>query len=107
MRPICRYIPGCRRLGLTASSFITIVLLCFGADQGTALPEDYRIGAGDVLGILVWKEPDASVPEVVVRVDGKISMPLLGDVVAAGLTPPKLQESLIEQLSKYIHQPVV
>src|SRR5438105_8753397 len=52
-------------------------------------PEDYRIGTQDVLAINVWKEPDLSVA-VPVRPDGKISLPLLNDVQAAGLTAMQL-----------------
>jgi len=42
--------------------------------------EEYRIGVGDVLQILVWKEPEASLPETMVQTDGKISVPLIGEV---------------------------
>jgi polysaccharide biosynthesis/export protein len=71
------------------------------------LPEGYRIGAGDVLSIVVWKEPEASVPEVMVRADGKISLPLIGEVVAAGLTPDALKESVAGKLTEYIKSPSV
>jgi len=62
----------------------------------------YRIGAGDVLQIMVWKEPDASVPSVVVRPDGKIAMPLLKDVEVLGLTPTEVEQALTEGLAKLI-----
>lgn len=65
-------------------------------------PDDYQIGAGDVLQISVWKEPDASVPSVVVRPDGKISMPLLKEVPVAGLTPTQAEKLITEQLVKFI-----
>lgn len=71
------------------------------------LPEGYRIGAGDVLQIVVWKEPDASVPEAMVRADGKISVPLIKEVDAAGLTPRELEKSLAEKIGKYIEGPEV
>ena len=48
---------------------------------------EYRIGAGDVLEISTWKEPDLSRKEILVRVDGRISFPLLSDIPAAGMTP--------------------
>lgn len=67
-----------------------------------AQPEGYRIGAGDTLQILVWKEPEASVPTAVVRPDGKITLPLIREVEVAGLTPPELEASLTEKLSKFI-----
>lgn len=65
-------------------------------------PEGYRIGAGDVLQIVVWKEPDASVPTTVVRADGKITMPLIKEVEAAGLTPSELEKVLTDKLSSFI-----
>lgn len=67
---------------------------------------DYVIGPDDVLHISVWKEADltATLP---VRPDGKISLPLLDDVQAAGLTPKQLAESITEKLKKYIADPRV
>lgn len=66
----------------------------------------YIIGAEDVLDINVWKEPDNS-KTVPVRPDGKISLPLLNDVMAAGLTPMQLQAVLTEGLKKFIAEPQV
>jgi polysaccharide export outer membrane protein len=76
--------------------------------QGAA-PEDpaeYVIGADDTLHIAVWKEPDLSAT-LPVRPDGKISLPLLNDVPAAGLTPMQLAASITEKLKKYIADPRV
>ncbi len=70
------------------------------------VPPDYVIGADDTLHISVWKEPDVSV-SLPVRPDGKISMPLLDDVQAAGLTPMQLAASIKEKLKKYIADPRV
>jgi polysaccharide biosynthesis/export protein len=69
-------------------------------------PVDYTIGADDTLRISVWKEPDMSVT-LPVRPDGKISMPLLDDVQAAGMTPMQLAGSIREKLKKYIADPRV
>lgn len=66
----------------------------------------YIIGPEDVLDINVWKEPDNS-KTVPVRPDGKISLPLLNDVMAAGLTPMQLQSVLTEGLKKFISEPQV
>ena len=68
--------------------------------------QTYVIGAQDTLHVSVWKEPDltATLP---VRPDGKISMPLLNDVQAAGLTPMQLADSLTEKLKKYVTDPRV
>jgi polysaccharide export outer membrane protein len=66
----------------------------------------YVIGADDTLHIDVWKEPDltATLP---VRPDGMISLPLLNDVQAAGLTPMQLAASITEKLKKYLADPRV
>lgn len=60
-----------------------------------------------MLQIVVWKEPDASLPEAVVRSDGKISVPLIGEIDVAGLTPEELRVSLVEKFSRYINTPGV
>jgi polysaccharide export outer membrane protein len=75
------------------------------ASQGQSGSE-YVIGPEDVLHIAVWKESDltATLP---VRPDGKISLPLLNDVQASGLTPLQLASSLTEKLKKYIADPRV
>ncbi len=67
---------------------------------------DYVIGAQDVLSISVWKESDLS-STVPVRPDGKISLPLVNDVQAAGLTPMQLADALTEKLKKFISAPQV
>ncbi len=69
-------------------------------------PPDYVIGSDDTLRISVWKEPDLNVT-LPVRPDGKISLPLLNDVPAAGLTPMQLAASITEKLKKYIADPRV
>jgi len=76
------------------------------AGQVPANDPDYKIGPQDKLIISVWKEPDVS-REVPVRPDGKISLPLLNDVTAAGLTPMQLANSLADSLKKFISSPQV
>jgi polysaccharide export outer membrane protein len=66
------------------------------------LPEGYHIGAGDVLQISVWKEPEASVGSAVVRPDGKIGLPLLKEVDVLGLTPTEAEQLITSRLSKLI-----
>lgn len=68
--------------------------------------EEYVIGIPDVLKIVVWKNPELSV-EVPVRRDGKISVPLVDDVQAEGLTPEELKEVLTEALAEYVTAPDV
>jgi polysaccharide biosynthesis/export protein len=70
------------------------------------VPSDYVIGPDDTLRIAVWKEPDMSAT-LPVRPDGKISLPLLDDVQASGMTPMQLSASIKEKLKKYIADPRV
>jgi polysaccharide export outer membrane protein len=67
---------------------------------------EYKIGPQDVLRIDVWKEPDIS-RAIPVRPDGKISLPLLNDIAAAGLTTTELAGSIREGLKKFINNPQV
>jgi polysaccharide export outer membrane protein len=79
-----------------------------GLPQGQ-VPADsdkYVIGPEDVLQIHVWKEETLS-QSVMVRTDGKISLPLIDEVQAAGLTPLKLKEVLTEKFKKFVDNPLV
>ena len=69
-------------------------------------PNEYVIGASDILEIDVWKEKEIS-QELPVRPDGKISLPLIGEIQAAGLTPLGLQNFITEKLKTYIESPQV
>lgn len=66
----------------------------------------YAIGIGDVIEIAVWKNPDLTVT-VPVRPDGRVSVPLLGDVQAAGMTPLALKQTLTEGFRQYVTAPGV
>lgn len=91
-------IAGCASSGSIAASKVAAT---------PNLPQsDYRIGAGDSLKIFVWRNDDLST-NVVVRPDGKISMPLVNDLVAAGKTPSQLTEDLTKALSEFIRNPKV
>lgn len=74
--------------------------------KGTHTDDTYIIGNDDVLAISVWKEPDLS-KQIPVRSDGKISLPLIGDVQAAGETPLQLQQEIAAGLKSYITDPQV
>jgi polysaccharide biosynthesis/export protein len=77
------------------------------ADNSAAVdPKTYVIGAQDILMIKVWREQDFTGPYTV-RPDGKITIPLVGDVQASGLTPERLGEQLKQALSDYINSPDV
>lgn len=70
--------------------------------EGTQNRIEYRIGPGDLLGIEVWKEPDASSAAAPVRPDGKLSLPMVGEVEAASLTPTELETLLTKRYREYI-----
>jgi polysaccharide biosynthesis/export protein len=72
-----------------------------------AKKEDYIIGPEDVLTINVWKEPDLSMKELVVRPDGKISMPLVNEIQASGMSPKQLQEQIAVKLREFVETPIV
>jgi polysaccharide export outer membrane protein len=67
---------------------------------------DYKIGPEDVLEVIVWRNQDLS-KVVTVRPDGKVSLPLIGDVVAVGLTPDQLTREVVSRLKDYKENPNV
>jgi polysaccharide export outer membrane protein len=99
------------RAFLTAAILFGIAGLA-GASQQPAKAErtdakvEYLIGPADLLQIFVWKEPELS-RDVTVRLDGKITVPLLGDVEAGGRTPQQLGDELAKSLSKFLETPRV
>jgi protein involved in polysaccharide export with SLBB domain len=72
-----------------------------GVNPPPKTTKDYVIGADDVLDVSVWKEQELT-RTLQVRPDGKISVPLLGDVQAAGLTPAQLAQTVSEKLKKFL-----
>src|SRR6267378_4114685 len=76
------------------------------ASHDSQVDADYKIGPQDILRIDVWKEEQLT-RTVPVRPDGKITLPLLNDVQAAGLTPMELAGVISDQLKKYINNPQV
>lgn len=76
------------------------------AARASSTPPGYLIGLADVLRINVWKEPDLTL-DVTVRQDGMITLPLLGDVQAAGRGPSQLAGSLVTELQRFIEHPRV
>ncbi|GJI87496.1 XrtA/PEP-CTERM system exopolysaccharide export protein [Duganella hordei] len=94
------------------SSLLTLLLLCGCAhqplppqDEPPPVQRDYLIGAGDVVNINVWRNPEVSV-SVPVRPDGKITTPLVEDLQAAGKTSTELARDIEKALEKYIQQPM-
>jgi polysaccharide export outer membrane protein len=73
---------------------------------GVPLPPGYVIGPEDVLSIQFWRDKDMST-EVAVRPDGRITLPLINDIQAAGLTPDQLRDQITAAASKYVEDPNV
>jgi len=104
-----------RLISATVGAVLALGLLALGCARPAAAPPPGEkmglrvpdvIGIPDVLRITVWKNPELSV-EVPVRSDGKISVPLLDDVQAEGLTPAELKEVISGKLARYISSPSV
>ena len=96
-----------------AAVFVLIVTGCGGAPPlppappASSLPSaEYRIGPGDALNIFVWRNPELTLT-VPVRPDGRLSIPLVEDVVAIGKSPTTLAREFEERLSKYVKEPLV
>jgi polysaccharide biosynthesis/export protein len=69
--------------------------------------DSYEIGSGDILEIMTWKEPDFSREEVLVRIDGKITFPLLGDIQASGRTPFQVKKEIEKGMKDFVNNPIV
>lgn len=76
------------------------------AGEGVDLPPEYVIGPEDVLGINFWRDTDMT-GDVTVRPDGRVTLPLIGDLSAAGLTPEQFKEVVHKAASKLIADPSV
>ena len=113
-------LPSTRAAALSSAAFASLTLLggC-ATGSGVELPpastsaiqgsqsEEYTIGANDELSIHVWRNPELSADKIRVRPDGRLTMPLVRDLPAAGKTPTMLQEDIRLQLSQYIENPIV
>jgi len=77
------------------------------ADSALPAPHDYLIGPGDVLNVIVWRNPEVSQLLAPVRPDGKLSTPLVEDIPASGKTATQLAREIEVSLAKFIQQPVV
>jgi polysaccharide export outer membrane protein len=76
--------------------------------QAAAQPDkEYVIGSGDMLSIFVYNSPELSDASVPVRPDGRISTPLIQDIMAAGRTPKQLAQDIEQRLKKFVHEPNV
>ena len=101
-------ITPCATVGAGTATTGTAVPLTASADPHAGVSQDsYVIGPGDELQVNVWKEPNASSSGLPVRPDGRISLPLLGDVPAAGMTPLLLGRDIASRLQKFVNDPIV
>ena len=105
--------PACARGTLAApvataptQAAVTVAPVVPGQVVPAATPAGYVIGADDVLAVVFWREKDLSV-ETAVRPDGKITLPLLNDLQAAGFTPDQLREQIQAAATKYVEDPSV
>jgi polysaccharide export outer membrane protein len=92
---------------------VVAVVLCGLLDtsnlQAQEVPppaQAYRIGSGDRLQLVVWREPELT-RELVVRIDGFVTVPLIGDVKAVGLTPAELSSAIQKKLAQFVSNPSV
>ncbi len=91
---------GCHRGGVSEASAVRPAI-------GLAESAPYLIGPGDQLSVFVYQSPQLSVPNLSVRPDGRISLPLIPDIAAAGKTPTALSKDIEEKLKEYVKEPNV
>jgi polysaccharide export outer membrane protein len=111
-KPVTTYQTFMKHAALAAAASCALLLggcatrMAPAESLATASNPDYRIGAGDSVNIIVWRNPEVSM-SVPVRPDGKITTPLVEDLQAAGKTSTQLARDIETALAKYIQQPVV
>jgi polysaccharide export outer membrane protein len=90
-------------------AFGLALMLVHSASAQVSMPpgDAYRLGPEDILEIAVWKEPDLSRKEVLVRPDGGLSFPLVGEVQVAGRSVADVRHEVVERLRRYLPEPVV
>lgn len=92
--------------GCASDAYLDLDSDAFRKQETSRTVETYRIGVDDSISINVWKNPELSVI-VPVRPDGKISMPLIGDVQAAGFTPEEVSQFIKQKLQNFVRDPNV
>jgi polysaccharide biosynthesis/export protein len=78
-----------------------------GGAPNVPVTSSYVVGEADVLRVNVWKQPEISQLSVVVRPDGMISVPLVGEVKVSGMTPVQIEATLVDDLKQYVNEPRV
>lgn len=92
---------------IAITALVLGLALSLNSAQAKADDYYYKIGPSDLLEIIVWREVAISRTDVLVRPDGRISLPLVDDVVAAGLTPMELKDIVAKNLRRYVEAPQV
>lgn len=113
LKSMCSFVKGLSLFVLLIMMFLTGYAAAgeeaekSGNASSSQAESAYRIGAGDVLSIKVWKESDLSLDSVRVRIDGKITFPLLDDLQAAGQTTMMLKNKIQSGLEDFVEAPTV
>jgi polysaccharide biosynthesis/export protein len=121
MKPVYNSVMRCGRVVLVTLALVSITspmtleLIAQASDPPTAppsgndvpVPVGYIVGEADVLRVNVWKQPEISQQSVVVRPDGKISVPLVGELKVSGMTPVQIETILVTDLKEYVNEPRV
>jgi polysaccharide biosynthesis/export protein len=102
-----RVVSFCAALAMMVSTAGVSELRAQQPAGAPAVPPGYVIGPEDVLSVVFWRDKDMSAELVVVRPDGKISLPLLNEIHAAGLTPEQLRLKVNEAAAQYVQEPNV
>lgn len=106
---------GCKIIILVLIWVFSFNVVCLAAETNSKqesmslkdTQKNYHIGVGDILEIITWKEPDFSRDQILVRLDGKITFPLLDDIQAAGNTTLQLKQHLTGLLKEFLDSPNV
>ena len=99
-------VAACALLPLSAGRASALGEQAQPSAEQSAPHAEYVISAGDLLQVVVWKEPDLT-RDATVRVDGRITLPLLGDIEAGGRTPAALGQDIAQMLARYVETPIV
>lgn len=113
-----RRIRGWQKILKRVGMVVVFIIFAAGCGSSTVVPMgvepqsapstyDYVLGSGDVLDIFVWRNSELTASGIPVRPDGKISTPLVEDLVASGKTPKQLARDVEKQLARYIKDPFV
>lgn len=97
---------GALGLSLILASCASSPSVTSGAPPAPVPPDDYNIGVDDIVQVSVWRSPELGITAPV-RPDGKISVPLVGDVMAGGRTPTDVAKDIQDKLAAYVREPQV